>query len=412
MGPKLAGVAIRYLEVARSLAERYEITIAVPEGSEPVDVPARFVTYDPVQPRTLLAAVPDGVAMISPVLWPAAMVRLSGRVRRWVVDLYDPELFETLELARSMGRLERWARARFLVDSLRTALLLGDAFVCASERQRDLWLGALMAVGRLTPEAYAVDPSLRATIDVVPFGLPPAPPPRPAAPVMKGRLPGIGPHDRVVVWAGGMWDWLDPVTAVRAMDLLRVQEPRTRMVFLGGPAPGATTGRAASAARAEARRLGLEGSTVLFHEWVPYDERAGYLLEADVGLTLHGRLVEARFAFRTRLLDHIWTGLPTVATVGDELAETLAGAGAGLTVPPGDVSAVASALRACLDAGRDATAGRFEGLRERFAWPAATRPLGALLDAEQVSRGRRFTAVSYGLRDAVLWRPLRTLRKR
>ncbi len=418
VGPRLAGVGIRYVEIARSLADRYEITIAAPEGSEPVDVPARVSTYDPVRPQRLLAEAPADAVLLSPVLWPNVMGRLRGRVRRWVVDLYDPELFETLELVAGKMRLEREARVWFLLDSLRTGLLLGDAFVCASERQRDLWLGALMAAGRLTPTAYAGDASLRTTIDVVPFGLPPEPPAPADTSLLKGRVAGIGVDDQVILWTGGMWDWLDPITAVRAMDLLRVRAPRARLVFLGGATPARDSGRdkssgaAASAARSEARRLGLEGRTVIFHEWVPYQQRAAYLLEADAGLTLHGELIEARFAFRTRLLDHIWTALPTVATAGDELAETLADSGVGVTVAPGDVAGVAAALEECLAAGRDNRADAFQGLRERFAWPVVTRPLRSLLDSGASSHPRRLAAIPYRLRDAVLWRLLRGLPRR
>ena len=418
VGPHLAGVGIRYVEIARSLADQYEVTLAAPEGSEPVDVPAHLVTYDPVRPQRLLTGLPADAALLSPVLWPSVMTRLRGRVRRWVVDLYDPELFETLELVRGRMSLEREARVRFLLDSLRTGLLLGDAFVCASERQRDLWLGALMAAGRLTSTAYAADATLRTTIDVVPFGLPPESPAPAESSVLKGRVAGIGADDQVVLWAGGMWDWLDPITAVRAMDLLRARAPRARLVFLGGAAPTQdsrserSSGAAAAHARSEARRLGLEGTTVFFHDWVPYERRSAYLLEADAGLTLHGELVEARYAFRTRLLDHIWTGLPTVATAGDELGETLADAGVGVTVAPGDGAGVAAALQACLAAERGERAESFQALRERFAWPVVTRPLRALLDSGAASHPRRLAATPYRLRDALLWRLLRTLPRR
>jgi hypothetical protein len=45
-------------------------------------------------------------------------------------------------------------------------------FICASERQRDYWLGMLGGRDRLTQAQYTLDPTLRLLIDVVPFGLP------------------------------------------------------------------------------------------------------------------------------------------------------------------------------------------------------------------------------------------------
>ena len=53
----------------------------------------------------------------------------------------------------------------------RVALASGDAFVCAGERQRDLWLGALAAFDRIGLDAYNEDPTLRSVVEVVPFGL-------------------------------------------------------------------------------------------------------------------------------------------------------------------------------------------------------------------------------------------------
>ena len=51
----------------------------------------------------------------------------------------------------------------------------GDFFICASEAQRDFWIGTLHSRGRINPRTYADDPTLRRLIDVVPFGLPDEP---------------------------------------------------------------------------------------------------------------------------------------------------------------------------------------------------------------------------------------------
>ncbi len=67
--------------------------------------------------------------------------------------------------------------------------------------------------------------------------------------------------------------------------------------------------------------LGLTGTHVFFNDdWVEYDDRPNYLLEADVGVSTHLDHVETAFSFRTRVLDYLWAGLPVVATQGDALA--------------------------------------------------------------------------------------------
>src|SRR5204863_1726396 len=105
-----------------------------------------------------------------------------------------------------------------------------DWFLCASERQRDFWLGALAALGRVNPATYGVDPTLRSLIDVVPFGIADEPPVR-SGPGCRGVVPGIGPDDRLVLWGGGIWNWFDPLTLLHAVAGLRGDVPNVRLVF-------------------------------------------------------------------------------------------------------------------------------------------------------------------------------------
>ena len=135
-------------------------------------------------------------------------------------DLYAPALVEAAANLAEEDAGDRSDGIRYeeVVATTRVALLLGDAFLCASERQRDHWLGALAALGRVSPEVYAGDPALRSLVAVVPFGLDPAPPG--PGPAVKGVLPGIAPSDRLLLWGGGIWNWFDPLTVIRAVGRL------------------------------------------------------------------------------------------------------------------------------------------------------------------------------------------------
>ena len=77
--------------------------------------------------------------------------------------------------------------------------------------------------------------------------------------------------------------------------------------------------------------------------WVPYEERGAWLLEADIGVSAHHDHLETRFAFRTRIVDYLWAGLPVVATRGDALGDWVANGGLGRAVAPGDAEAFAAA---------------------------------------------------------------------
>lgn len=103
---------------------------------------------------------------------------------------------------------------------------------------------------------------------------------------------------------------------------------------------------------AEAKRLRLLETAVFVNmEWTAYERRADYLLEADAGISLHKNSLETRFAFRTRMLDYLWAGLPIIASQGDCWADSIEKQGLGITVAPGDVDAVAAAIIKMADDG-------------------------------------------------------------
>jgi len=117
---------------------------------------------------------------------------------------------------------------------------------------------------------------------------------------------------------------------------------------------------------------------VFFNQgWVPYSERANVLLDADLGVSTHLDHVETAYSFRTRLLDCLWAGMPQVATRGDSLAELIEAEGLGLTVPAGDVPALAAAIGRMLDEPDLAAASRAAARRVAgdFTWPTVLAPL-------------------------------------
>jgi len=264
------------------------------------------------------------------------------------------------------------------------ALATGDGFICASEQQRDLWLGALALAGRLDLQRYRADPAFRSLIDVVPFGIDPQPPR--AEPVLRGVVPGIGPDDRILLWGGGIWNWFDPLTVIRAVAQLAERRPELRLYFLGTRHPNpeieemSMTGQAFELAE----KLGVRDRIVFFNEgWVPYDRRGAYLLEADLGVSAHFDDIETRFAFRTRMLDYLWAGLPIVATRGDALSEVVRARKLGRVVDFGDVQGWVDALDELLsdeDAHASAHA-NVEDVRREYGWPVVAQALTRMLEA-------------------------------
>jgi glycosyltransferase involved in cell wall biosynthesis len=297
-----------------------------------------------------------------------------------VIDLYCPETLETLELlAEGSGRASRLRREHTAttLDRLHAALRTGHHFMCASETQRDLWLGAMLALRMIGPDSYDRDPSLRATIDLVPFGVPAEPPGHVAG--VKGpreAIPALGADSEVVLWNGGIWRWLDAESAIRAVADLVERRPNVRLVFMGGAAEHPAAAESAKAARRLADELGLLGSVVHFHErWVPYAERGAWLTQAACAISAHADHLETRFAYRTRLLDCFWAGLPAVCTSGDDLAERVEREGLGAVAPPGDAHALSAALERVLERGRDAYAPALRAAADGQTWQRVVEPL-------------------------------------
>lgn len=375
VGRQMAGPAIRAWKFAGQLSREHRVTLAIPNDS---DLEPEDFSLQRYNPRTLPALVDENEVVIAQGLALAFHQCLVKANRPLVLDLYDPIVLENLEAHRQESQKAQAGIHRWEMHALLTQLRAGDFFLCASERQRDFWLGMLVAAGRVNPLTYADDPTLRRLITVVPFGLPSDPPTHSQA-VLKGVRPGIGPDDRVVLWGGGIWDWLDPAMAVEAVGQLAGQMTDVRLFFLGirRPNPAVPTSHRVREAITLSRRLGLLDRDVFFNDWVPYDQRQNYLLEADVGISLHHDHAEGRYAFRTRVLDYIWAGLPMVLTAGDEMSELVERESVGTTVPANDPDALAEALRRLLATPdlRERCAPHFSALATQLTWEHVTQPL-------------------------------------
>jgi glycosyltransferase involved in cell wall biosynthesis len=410
IGRRMAGPGVRYHHFARELARRFEVALVVPETPD-VDLPGIEVLEASKVPGRRFVRLARGFdAVVAQQLAPWTMHALARADVKVVYDLYDPLLVETLPLFAEHAPAHREAGYRSVAAAQLAALATGDAFVCASERQRDLWIGVLSALGRIDVASYTADPTLRGLVDVVPFGLEPEPPP-PGPPALKGVVPGIGEDDRVLLWGGGIWSWFDPLTVVRAVARLARERDDVKLFFLGTRHPKASVGEMPMAGRTLAlvQELGLEGRHVFFNDgWVEYGERGRFLAESDLGVSAHFDDAETRYAFRTRLLDYFWAGLPTVTTRGDVLGDLVAERGLGRAVGYEDVVGFADSVAELLDDGeRYAEAQRgLLRVRKEYAWPRVVERLAAVVASPAGARPPRGRAAR--LTAGSLWHALRS----
>ena len=352
VGADMAGLGIRTFELARVLAHHGDVTVAHGGRTTGDFEGVNTLPFRPHDPAALRAQIDRTDVILTHPVGPLVGRWLRRSRARVIHDLYDPETLETLELFAGRPMVARRLLGHLTLDRLHNALRTAHHLICASEKQRDLWLGAMWSAphrsARLRPRP---DPALcdrhsavrrrcRATGR------------RARAPGPRERFAAIGPDAELVLWNGGIWNWLDAPAAVAAVAELARRRPRLRLLFMGG-ASRAAAREATERARALAADLGVLDRIVLFHDgWVPYAERGSWLKQADCAISTHCGHLEARFAFRTRMLDCFWSGLPIVCSAGDALAERVERDDLGAVATPGDRSALIAGLERVLDRGR------------------------------------------------------------
>ena len=217
LSERMAGPAIRAFHIAEELSAAHDVTLI---STARCTISEAAFRCRAASWRELRGAIGDAeiVVLQGYISYRAPWLMHTDKII--VVDLYDPLHLEQLEQLADRPPLERQAMLDLTVRVLNEQLVRGDFFLCANEEQRHLWLGHLGALGRLNPRNYEADATLRSLIDVCPFGLAETPPTR-QRPAIKGVVPGIGADDKVILWAGGVYNWFDPLTLVRAIDRIR-----------------------------------------------------------------------------------------------------------------------------------------------------------------------------------------------
>jgi glycosyltransferase involved in cell wall biosynthesis len=391
VGSKMAGPAVRDWEYARVLSRHCHVTLAAPNESDLTPSDFGLRRYDSTEALQAMAGESDVVITSGYALKRFAF--LKSLPVPLVLSITHSFVLENIQhfISEGKSREFQWHVYQDAAAVLNEQLAVGDFFVCNTERQRDYWIGMLAALGRVNPATYADAPSLRRLVDVVPFGLPDEPPVH-RRPVLKGVHTGIAPDAKVLFW-GGLYDWLDPITLVRAMPQVLDKRSDVVVFFAGTRHPSPNVPTVPPICQQVMRlsdEMGLTDRHVFFHDWIPYHERENYLLEADLGLSLHPDHVETRFAFRTRVLDFIWAGLPIIATEGDTASELVQQHQLGAVVGYQDVSGLAQAILDLLATPdlKATLAPRFAPLVQAYRWEQTTRPLVEFCRAPRLAPDR------------------------
>jgi glycosyltransferase involved in cell wall biosynthesis len=335
-GRRMAGPAIRAFETAQVLAGQHRVTLACPRisGDIPLHQSNLKITSFGTEPRW------SELNTFDAVIAPGSMYIDAHFDAPLLIDLYDPFILSSL--ARTDKTPETQAEE---LESLNRNLARGDFFVCASDRQRDFWIGMLAAAGRVNTSQFKSDSYLNSLIQTAPFGVLSSPP------AQYDANQAVDSNNVRLVWGGGIWDWFDPLTPIRAVSALNRSGRNVSLHFMGTghPNPNMTKMTMADRARTLAADLQLLDKHVFFHDWIPYSDRGDMLCSAAIAVSTHYPHLETQFSFRTRILDYIWARLPFVCTQGDYFADLAYRRRTGLAVPSEDVLAFVHAVEKLID---------------------------------------------------------------
>lgn len=349
VGARMAGPGIRAWHLARELAPYAPTTLVAQTGGQAIlpvaGSPFRVLEHGSSDAKRALR---DAKVLIGQ---PARGFRKRRPGQRIIYDLFDPTVLELRELYGNAPSPRQRIHLAAEWWRLSEALMRADLLMCAAKRQRHF---------------YEALQSNDAPWIEVPFGID-----------LADTRVCEKSKDNVVVWGGGVWEWLDPATAVDAVVRLNDEGVRCRLLFLGRARPNVNLiDRRRESRFDELVRRG--GNYVSANgDWIPYAERLSWLRAGKIAIMLHRRTAEAEYSIRTRLFDAIAAGVPVVATAGGFAADLVAQESLGIVVPPGDAGAVATAIRRLLtdDTLYTGFVQNLERIRPRFAWPAVTRPL-------------------------------------
>lgn len=393
VGKQMAGPGIRYFEMAKMLSKDHEITLAAPR---PVNLKDKFsfkiLAYDKTKETSALGKiVPSFDIVIAQFLKPSLLKKINQHRIKYIADLYDPLIIETLGHFKEQSTAIQAVNVDFQRYLTCLQIAYADLILCASDKQADYYLGLLSAVGRINPESYQKDNTFSKLLMTVPFGIEDFTSSNIKNDFIKKFIPDYQADDKVVLWAGGIWNWFDPLSAIKAINITKQINPRIKLLFMNGkhPNPDIPEMKMATEAVKLAEKLNLLSKQVYFtNSWIPYNDRHQLLDKSFLGISTHFDDIETRFSFRTRILDYIGHKLPIIATQGDSMSELIEKKNLGIVVDYENSQQIAAAILKLIDDGQlySEQQENLAEVRAEFLWSSLLQPLSKFITANKFAK--------------------------
>ncbi len=384
IGPRMAGPSLRCLALAREIASTNPVIVLYDGVSNSIDFEnVEFTSRDSV------TNLPDFYSQFSSALAPPLVAMTNPELLEsnlpLVIDLFDPVVWENLDLYSSLPVNEQEFQHERHLAALIAGCIRGDYFLVAGQRQVDLFTGALMALNRFNPAVCQPGIGPEQLIGLIPFGLDPLEMNSISSSDLPDEYHNDGP---MVVWGGGIWDWLDPGVIIESWPAVLDKFPTAKLVFPGTthPNPHVPEPSSLSKLKSAVSNLGIE-SSVIFGSWLERNQYLALLSEAACGTSAHVMGMESRYAVRTRFLDSINACLPLVVSGGDEYSPIIENYGLGTVIDSSNPEPFTRAFVSLMETGKQPYRKSFQNARNDLTWNKMAAPLLAWLENPVTTHG-------------------------
>lgn len=353
IGKQMAGPGIRYWELAKTLSKDFDTTLFAPDSCD-INYPEFTIqTYNSKKAYSSIAKnLIDFDYVLSQSLRPTLIRLIKKKKIKYIADLYDPLIIENLEVHKEDPYKTQKKIFNFAFEMLSLQLTCADHILCASDTQKNFYLGLLTAKKFVNPKTYSTKQNFASFISILPFGLQSEPPKLNAAGLLEKKFSNIHKQDKIIYWGGGVWNWFDALSLVKAIEIISKKRTDIKLFFLGMKHPNPRIKQMAMANHVlnYCKANDLIDKFVFFNfDWTPYQERENYLLRASIGVSTHFDNLETRFSFRTRILDYLWAELPMILTKGDYMADLAEKNNLGIVVDYSDPQQIVNAVEKMID---------------------------------------------------------------
>jgi hypothetical protein len=198
---RMGGIGVRAVDLATALSSVACVTVLAAGQGDLLNVPFRIVGKEEANADALLTEC-DAVIFFD--LGNISLLQRAVELDRFIVVENAPPL-EHLEYNPGLPSADRAIAYKTYLDGFRLQMIAADHFLARSDIERTTLLACLAMAGRIAPADVTCSRTLDHLISRVPIGF---------ARAYDRKLGPPDPHRDLLLWTGGLWDYMAPEAAV------------------------------------------------------------------------------------------------------------------------------------------------------------------------------------------------------